>query len=160
MDNGNDLEAPNGQDSMDSKDICFDCGGQCCKIGGVIATEQEIEAITQSGHQDYFERLSEDVYGTKWGEDGICAYFENNECSIHSVRPLGCRMFPVVQTKSGDIIVVECPLSSQLSDEELMERKEILIQRPQRIVRESIHHRENHSKDLQMRIAKWDHQLL
>jgi len=160
MDDDFEIEVLYGHDSMDSKDICFECGGQCCKIGGVIATEHEVEAIIQNGYPNLFEKLSGDVFGTNWGEGGICTYFENNECSIHSVRPLGCRMFPVVQTRSGDIILIECPLALHLSDEELIKRKEILLQRPQYIVRESLHHREDHTKNLQMRVAKWNHQQL
>lgn len=160
MNNDIEIEVPITPESMDPKDICFECEGQCCKIGGVIATEHEVDAIIQNGYPNHFERLSNDVYGIRWGEDGICTYFENNECSIHSVRPLGCRMFPVVQTSSDDIILVECPLSTQLSHDELIKRKEILRQRPQYIARESMHHREDHVKILQMRIARWNHQVL
>ena len=160
MDDDTEIEFQINYDSQDPKDICFECEGQCCKIGGVVATENEVEAIIQNGYPNYFEKLSDGVYGIKWGENGICAYFENNKCSIHSVRPLDCRMFPVVQTQSSAIIFIECPLASQLSDEVLTKRKEILMQRPYYIVRESLNHRETHIKDLQMRVAKWDHELL
>jgi Fe-S-cluster containining protein len=143
--------------TISQKAICFECGGQCCKLGGIVATENEVKAIVKHGHPNHFERLSDDVYGTRWGEDGICVYYENDECSIHSLRPLGCRLFPVVQTMSGNIILVECSLATHLSEEELLQRKGLLMQRPHNIVQESMHHREGHFKDLQIRITKWNH---
>ncbi|MGD9396227.1 MAG: YkgJ family cysteine cluster protein [Candidatus Thorarchaeota archaeon] len=160
MGEDNSKGAPIASNCANSNDICFECGGQCCKFGGIVATLNEVDAIIERGHPNYFEKLKDDVYGTKWGRDGICAYFENGACSIYSVRPMGCRMFPVIQTRSGEIILIECPLASHLSDEEVFRRKEILIQRPRYIVRESELHREGHIKDLQIRVSKWNHLLL
>ena len=85
-------------------------------------------------------------------------YLKDGTCSIYSVRPLGCRVFPVVQTRNHEIILIECPLASYLSNDEVLERKKTLIERPWYIIGESEHLRENHIRDLEMRAAKYGHQ--
>ena len=144
----------------DTKDVCSDCGNHCCKLGGVVATKNEIDAITERGYPDYFVKLSKDVYGLDWGNDGSCVYLNDLGCSIYHVRPLGCRMFPVVQTRNHDVILVKCPLVSYLSDDEILTRKRILHQRPKYIIMESEHIRCNHIKDLKIRLTKYGHQKL
>ncbi len=141
-----------------TKDICSDCGSQCCKLGGVVATKNESDAITERGYPNHFVKLKCDVYGIDWGKDGSCVYLNDSGCSIYHVRPLGCRMFPVVQTRNHDVILVKCPLASSLSDDEISTRKRILLQRPNYVIRESEHLRQNHEKDLRMRIAKYEHE--
>lgn len=143
-----------------SKDICFKCEAYCCKFGGVIATKNEVDAIIARGYTNHFFLLSDDVYGIDWGDDGTCVYLEDDVCVIYPVRPLGCRMFPVVQTRSNEIILIECPVSSHLSEEELIKRKRILKQRPMYIVRGAENLREEHIKELQIRASKYGHQKL
>jgi Fe-S-cluster containining protein len=151
---------PIDEDSRDLKDICAACGGVCCKLGGVVATRNEVDAIIDRGYQNYFIEIADSVYGTEWGDDGVCPYFRDNECSIHEVRPLGCRLFPVVQTTSRDILLIECPLAPHLSREEIQNSKIILSQRPDYITRRSEHLREEHAKELQMRISRFNHVVL
>jgi Fe-S-cluster containining protein len=139
---------------QDLEDVCLQCGGHCCKLGGVVATQNEVDAITQRGFPIRFIRLSDELYGIEWGEDGTCVYLEDRRCTIYSVRPLGCRMFPVVQTRSYDIILIECKLGEQLSEDELEKRKKVLQQRPLHVIRESESLREDHIHDLQMRATK------
>jgi Fe-S-cluster containining protein len=147
------------RNDIDLDDICIECGGYCCRLGGVVATKNEVDAIIQRGYPNHFIQLSSDVYGTEWGDDGTCVYLENGRCTIYAVRPLGCRMFPVVQTRSGDVILIECPLAAQLS-EELAKRKKVLKQRPNYIIKESACLREEYIKDLQIRATRYHHQKL
>ena len=149
-----------GDASSDPKDICAACGGICCKLGGVVATRNEIDAIIERGYPSHFIEIADGVYGTEWGDDGVCPYFIDNECSIHEVRPLGCRLFPVVQTTSRDILLIECPLAPHLSREEIQNSKEILTQRPDFITRRSEHLREEHAKELQMRVSRFNQIVL
>ena len=142
------------------EDICYNCRGFCCQLGGIVATKEEVEAIQDQGYPNHFTQLSDDVFGTTWRENGVCRYFTENKCSIYSLRPLGCRMFPVVQTMSGDIIVIECPLASQLPEDELMTRKKILLQRPISIFRSSLKLRIEHYKKLRLRSSKYENHIL
>jgi Fe-S-cluster containining protein len=141
-----------------TKEVCSDCGSQCCKLGGVVATKNESDAITERGYPNHFVKLTCDVYGIDWGKDGSCVYLNDSGCSIYHVRPLGCRMFPVVQTRNHDVILVKCPLASCLSDDEITTRKRILFQRPKQILRESEKIRQNHIKDLEIWASKYDYQ--
>jgi Fe-S-cluster containining protein len=90
-------ENPDAENDTPAKEICHQCGGHCCTFGGAFATQNEVDAIIEYGHPNHFVRLSDGVYGTEWGHDGICPYLEDGLCSIYSLRPLGCRLFPVVQ---------------------------------------------------------------
>ncbi len=143
-----------------SKDICIDCGGYCCTLGGVVATQNEVDAIIKLGYPNHFIQLSKDVYGIEWGKDGSCVYLKDGTCSIYSVRPLGCRVFPVVQTRNHEIILIKCSLASHLSNDEVLKRKKTLIERPWYIIAESEHLREDHIKDLEMRATKYGHQKI
>ena len=142
---------------IDLQDTCFDCGNQCCKLGGVVATQNEVDAITKLEYPNHFVKLSTDVYGIEWENGGTCAYLENGKCSIYSVRPLGCRMFPVVQTQNHDIILVKCPLSSFISDDEIGKRRQILLQRPKDIIRKSEQIRSDHIKEVAIRASKYNY---
>ena len=142
-------------DEPKPEDVCFECGAHCCKLGGVVATKKEVDAIVADGHLNHFKQLAENVYGTDWGTDGDCPYLTNNKCSIYAVRPLGCRMFPVVQTISNGIILVECPLGVQLSHRDLVRRKHILSRRSNSFLSESEHHREEHIRELMIRSTRF-----
>jgi Fe-S-cluster containining protein len=142
------------------EEICLECGGLCCKLGGIVATRNEVEAIVAEGFPDHFIQLANGVYGTEWGIDGTCPYFESGKCLIYSVRPTGCRMFPVVENSGTEIVLVECPLAPFLSEEELEERKSVLAQRPDNFIRASEQLRHEHLRELSMRISKYRHRKL
>jgi Fe-S-cluster containining protein len=152
-------ELSSGTDGL-SEDTCLECGAHCCRLGGVVATQNEVDAIIQRGFPNHFIQLADDIFGIEWSEDGTCTYLENDKCTIYPVRPLGCRMFPVVQEISGGIVLIECRLGSELSEEELVRRKRILEQRPLRIIRESDNHRDEHASDLLMKSTKYSQKIL
>ena len=144
----------------DTSDICLECGALCCKLGGVVATKNEVDAIISRGYQNHFIQISDDVYGMKWGEEGICAYLDEGMCTIYPVRPLGCRMFPVVETNRNDIVLIHCPLSYELSEEKRMERKRILLNRPKSILEKSKNLRNAYIHNLRMRASKYKYRRL
>lgn len=148
------------EDDDDLESICQECGAVCCGLGGVVATQREVDAIRARGYPNYFVEIAAGIYGTEWGEKGECAYLKENQCTIHAVRPLGCRMFPVVQTRSEDIILIECPRASYLTEEQLESRKRMLMQRPRRIITKSDQHRDDHLDDLVMRASQFKHRKL
>lgn len=148
------------KEEPDSERICLECGGFCCKLGGVVASRNEVKAILAQGYPNHFIRLADDVYGHDWGSDGTCPYFKNGQCSIYSLRPLGCRMFPVVHTSSTDIVLVECPLACFLSKDELQLRKKLLMECPDHIIRESRLLREEHRHELELRSTRYRHRKL
>ncbi|MFX1578164.1 MAG: YkgJ family cysteine cluster protein [Promethearchaeota archaeon] len=153
-------ENPDAENDIPAKEICHQCGGHCCTFGGAFATQNEVDAIIEYGYPNHFVRLSDGVYGTEWGHDGICPYLEDGLCSIYSLRPLGCRLFPVVQTGAGEIALVECPLANQLSEEEVLRRKHLLAQRPSFTTPESDHLRHMNLRELIIRGTKYNHVIL
>ena len=125
-----------------------------------MASKREVDAIIERGFPNLFVEIAEGIYGLEWGEDGVCPYLQDAQCAIYSIRPLGCRMFPVVQTLRGDIILIECPVATKISSEELEARKRILLQRPRCIIEESGDMRNGHLTDVMMRVSKYHHRRL
>ncbi len=151
---------PNADENQSLEELCFECGAHCCRLGGVIATQNEVDAIIAEGFPNHFISVTQDVYGTDWGADGDCPYLEENKCSIYSVRPLGCRMFPVVQTRSNGIVLVHCPLGVQLTEDEKARRKQLLEQRPDYLLKGSEHHRSDHIDELETRARRYTYEEL
>ncbi len=141
-------------------EICDKCGASCCKLGGAVASELEYKAIIEAGYPDYFKKVGKGVFHTIWKNDGICPYLIGNKCSVYEVRPFGCRSFPVLQMYERGIYLVRCPLAPKLSERIIEERKQVLSQRPKLVVEKSANDLIKHSKTLEMRLSKFELQLL
>lgn len=138
-------------------DICKRCGAQCCKLGGAIATENEYRAIVETGNPDYFEKVTDGVYQMKWIEpEGRCPYLKDDLCSIYSVRPLGCRMFPVVHVQGIGPHYVRCELSYQLTPATIVERALLLASRPEDVAEAVLAHRKRASRKFERRLSQFD----
>ena len=142
-------------DEVDAAHLCKTCQAQCCKLGGATASKLEVEAIIAKGYINHFVKMSDDVYITKWVNDGVCPYLIENECSIYEVRPLGCRLFPVSMTLSGQVCLVKCPLASILAEETIEKRKALLLQRPRSFTLFGRSYLKSHINRIKMRISKF-----
>jgi len=112
---------------VDSLKICGECGAHCCKYGGTTATKEEVDKIVHAGFKNNFLKISDNAYITEWGEDGICPYLNDKVCSIHKIRPLLCRCFPLFKAENNNALFIQhCPLSGYLTKKEIEESKELL----------------------------------
>ncbi|TFF94207.1 YkgJ family cysteine cluster protein [Candidatus Thorarchaeota archaeon] len=136
--------------------VCRNCGAHCCKYGGAIATKLEVQAILDSGYEDHFERIAQDVFITRWGADGICPYLLDAQCSIYEVRPLRCRAYPVLQVSTGEVLIAECPLLSFVSATEIERHNKLLSACPPSIVQPAAEYMEQHREVLAMRSSRFD----
>ncbi|NWF94572.1 MAG: YkgJ family cysteine cluster protein [Candidatus Thorarchaeota archaeon] len=139
----------------DNRGVCIACGAMCCKLGGALAMEEEVEAIRAHGYPDYFEQVSEGAWMTRWGDDGVCPYLTDDGCAIYEVRPLRCRAFPVIQMSSGEVFLSQCPLAEQMSPDTMEESKNLLLQTPAAVLVDSARHLSRHAAILKMRISRY-----
>jgi len=90
-------------------------------------TEKEKDDILKGGFEDYFMKITDEVYTIKSGDNGKCPYLnEDYSCKIHSVKPTLCKVWPVIpryQNKKRECIVIKCPLFPLISKKEIQQTK-------------------------------------
>ena len=98
--------------------FCSRCTDPCCN-GHILATESEYDRIMKfTGGVDHFRKFTK--HKTYYVHEGDpCLYLKDGLCSIHSVRPGICRMYPY--HIDGDTKQIEmdtsCPASGTLFKE-------------------------------------------
>ena len=100
-------------------DICKDCGGYCCTLGGALATKAEVDQVIEAGYPNRFVEITENCYITDFGESLVCPYLKDSACEIYPVRPLLCRKYPIFSTDGEEHYLVHCPLTQYLSSDNL-----------------------------------------
>ena len=142
-------------EKVDSLKVCGECGAHCCIYGGTTATKEEFDRIINAGHENHFVKISDNVFITKWGENGVCPYLKDKACSIHPVRPTLCKAFPVLMLNENDYYLQHCPLLPHLSADEIEKGKKILKAVPTEIIKGSSKYLKPYEKILSERIGKF-----
>lgn len=80
---------------------CTECGDCCTGAPGKVrVTDEEISAISEFRKQsesDFRRSEIRVLHGEmllKERKNGDCAFYENNRCQIHPVKPSQCRSYP------------------------------------------------------------------
>lgn len=123
-----------------SLNVCKNCGAICCKtVGGPNVTKKEMQKVMNAGHPDFFVKHSDNHYEIK-SKNGTCLYLrKDNLCSIHDVRPLVCRWWPVDYAyRNGrvEIFLAECPLTKYVSEKFIQHMKKQIKQLPKETILE------------------------
>jgi Fe-S-cluster containining protein len=108
----------------DIKKTCIKCGAKCCFLGGPIVTKKERNKILKTGFKNVFVKF-EKYYSVK-SKNGKCPFLRDRLCLINDVKPLMCRIWPVYPVLKGNkrkFMVLDCPLTKQLSQKELQKLK-------------------------------------
>lgn len=109
------------------------CRAKCCFFGGPSMTKKEKDAVLRAGFKDYFIPCHE--YFDIKVKKGKCPYLKNCLCSIHKVRPVSCKIWPVfgkLVNGKKKYVVYNCPLTPYLSKKELMKLKKMASKLPNR----------------------------
>ena len=141
-------------------DICAICQNKCCKMGGVGCTKEERDAILDSGYADQFVQLAPNLYHTIVSEDKSCPYLKDAECSIYEVRPLGCRLFPVVELPKHGISLVHCPLTEFLTESSIQDNVKLMLSRPREIAEISLRFLESNNVHSEIKMGSFKIELL
>jgi Fe-S-cluster containining protein len=130
------------------KQVCKKCKASCCKMGGPDFTKKEMEKVLKAGFKNCFSKIDKNRYELK-SKNGRCIYLlKNYLCSIHKVKPLMCRCWPVYREK-GKYIIIKCPLTPYLSKRQRLEMKKQTSKLPKRFV-----------DDIQTNLPKKDFELV
>ena len=88
---------------------CIRCSSLCCKLGGPVLTNKDVERIEDAGYsvEDFLEPANKNSKSSllmrgsiKSREDGSCIFLnfdaEQNcyTCSVYDFRPVLCQLYP------------------------------------------------------------------
>lgn len=100
----------------------------CCLETQMILTKEDLERIQKAGYKKEefcLPRSETDGYWQLKNIEKKCFFLNNDgKCTIYSIRPVGCRVYPLVYEPSEDDILIDedCReavwFSKQLYDEE------------------------------------------
>ena len=122
-------------------DICKKCGASCCKGESPVVSEKKKKAILNSGHEDHFVKLENNLY--RIGSGGKCPYLNDDfSCDIQEVKPETCKLWPVVPEYDRErekvfIMVANCKLREELSEDEVEKAKQKAKDIPLEIIKKS-----------------------
>jgi len=101
---------------------CKRCATLCCRLGGPLLTEKDVQRTKQADHDedDFLEPLDcrfKDkrvtcVASLKAKEDGSCIFLRFSadqnqyDCSIYDFRPFLCRLYPFSFDREAPNIIV------------------------------------------------------
>ncbi len=118
--------------TVTKKEICERCGARCCrgvdyKRWYVRVTLRDIVRIAARLDLDILDLLRKYIVLLPQGAysipvlravDGSCMFLGVTRCTIHEVKPVACRVYPIIPP--GDRLDLRCPLSRfpDLLDEE------------------------------------------
>lgn len=106
---------------------CQICGQQCCrnseKFGKIALSEHDYQTIKdETDYKDFVQKIESEhgwIYLIKIKNNNCIFLKENGKCSIHAVKPLDCKIYPVLfKYKNGDItffISERCPFHDQVT---------------------------------------------
>jgi len=109
---------------LDSNPYCIKCH-KCCIGTEMILLPSDIERIERHGYRGFYE-FRDGFYRLR-NVDGRCVFLRSGRCSIYEIRPLGCRVYPLIIVGEGVVEVDSfCPLSRRIPCEEIVEGVEEL----------------------------------
>jgi Fe-S-cluster containining protein len=104
---------------------CKRCATFCCRLGGPLLTEKDIQRIKEAGHDEedfldplepvacrFKDNLRKPVGSLKNKEDGSCVFLRFSvdrnqyDCSIYDFRPALCRLYPFSFDREASNIIV------------------------------------------------------
>lgn len=83
----------------------------CCLDTQMILTNEDLSRIEKSGHsrkEFCLPRSEPDNFWQLRNINGRCFFLDNEgRCTIYSIRPFGCRVYPLVYEPSDDDILID-----------------------------------------------------
>ena len=98
------------------KNKCVDCGN-CCRETEMILSDRDVVRIKNNAPKNlritnFVEKTTDGLFQLK-NADGYCVFFDPTikSCKIYTVRPQGCRFYPLIYDSDKKICVLdqECP---------------------------------------------------
>jgi hypothetical protein len=88
----------------------------------MLLSNEDIERLEQIGYdRASFVRFNNDGYAILRNENGNCVFFNPKKrvCKERENRPLGCRIYPVMQDEDKGIVIDKmCPAKNTISEKQ------------------------------------------
>jgi len=119
---------------------CSRCG-ICCKKTEMILSDADVERLERYGHnRQKFVSHDRNGFIRLKNHKGFCAFYdvEKHRCRIYKLRPLGCRIYPVIYSEQEGIVIDDlCPMDNTVSELELRRKGKRVKELLQRIDNEA-----------------------
>ncbi len=103
----------------------------------MLLSDEDIERLERKGYKrDFFVRFDKKGYAVLRNLDGVCVFFdpEKRVCKERAVRPLGCRIYPVVLDEDKGIVADElCPAKTTITEKQKAKRGKKVVKLLQKI---------------------------
>jgi len=108
---------------------CLQCG-ICCEETEMLLSNNDIERLRRKGYDpNFFAWINKEGYALLRNISGVCVFFDakKRRCKERAVRPLGCRIYPVMQDEEFGIVVDEgCPSHTMSENQKAKRGREVL----------------------------------
>jgi Fe-S-cluster containining protein len=88
----------------------------------MLLSSTDIERLERKGYgRDFFVRFDSEGYATLRNYRGCCVFYdaEKKRCKVRALRPLGCRIYPVIYDEAKGIVVDSiCPSQSSVTEKQ------------------------------------------
>ena len=103
----------------------------------MLLSDEDVRLLEKSRYDKFrFTRRDKDGYILLRNRRKYCFFYDvaQRRCKAYSVRPLGCRLYPVICTDENAIIVDHlCPMRGTVTKEELQTKGKKVLELVQRI---------------------------
>lgn len=87
-----------------------DCS-KCCHETEMILSQEDLARIEEVGHdrKDFIlgGKATREGFWQLKNVNGKCYFLKDGKCSIYSIRPRGCRLYPLIKTLDTNEIVID-----------------------------------------------------
>jgi Fe-S-cluster containining protein len=119
---------------------CTHCG-LCCEETEMLLTNADITALEKLGYPTRsFVHFSKKGTAQLRNNRGTCVFYNTEErrCKVYKLRPLGCRIYPVIYSEEEGIVRDDlCPEKSTVSEKEEERKCKQLLKLLKKIDRET-----------------------
>jgi len=89
----------------------------------MVLSNADIKRLESVGHsRQEFVRFNEEGFALLRNSRGCCVFYqpERLSCRVYSLRPEGCRIYPIIMSEGEGVIVDGlCPLAATVSQSEI-----------------------------------------
>ena len=109
---------------------CQRCG-DCCTQTEMLLSNKDIERLQNQGyHKEQFARFNKAGYAVLKNQKGFCFFYNpmQRRCIVYTVRPSGCRVYPVILDEDKGIVADEiCRAHATVTEEEKRRKGRLVV---------------------------------
>ena len=121
---------------------CIRCG-TCCQETEMLLSTEDITRLEKEGYsKTFFVCFDKEGYAILRNRQGHCVFYnpEKMRCNVYAVRPLGCRIYPVIYDEDHGIVAdTICPVHGTVTAQEKKQKGKKVVTLLKRIDNEAQH---------------------